>query len=79
MSVISAIRKRISEGLANNTSLAVLSLLIALIVWFMISLSLNPSEPKTLNEIPLSVSTDGSSVADNNLTVISCDVEKVKI
>ena len=52
MNLITSLRKKIVGGLANNTSLAVLSLLIALIVWFMISMSLNPSEPKTLDKIP---------------------------
>ena len=79
MKVISAIRKRITDGLANNTSLAILSLLIAIIIWFMISMSLNPSEPKTLDKIPLSLDYSGTSVADNDLTVMSCDVENVRI
>jgi len=62
MNLITGIRKKIVDGLANNTSLAILSLLIALIVWFMISMSLNPSEPKTLDKIPLSIDTTGTSL-----------------
>lgn len=79
MNIISVIRKRITDGLANNTSLAILSLLIAIIIWFMISMSLNPSEPKTLDNVPLSISTEGTSLTDNDLSVISCDVDKVNI
>ena len=79
MNLITGIRKKIVDGLANNTSLAILSLLIALIVWFMISMSLNPSEPKTLDKIPLSIDTTGTSVADNGLSVYGCDVQEVQI
>jgi len=79
MNLITSLRKKIVGGLANNTSLAVLSLLIALIVWFMISMSLNPSEPKTLDKIPLNLDTTGTTVADNGLSVYACDVQEVQI
>ncbi|MBQ1518832.1 MAG: hypothetical protein IIZ53_03155 [Ruminococcus sp.] len=79
MNPITNIKNRIEEGLANNTALAVLSLLIAVIVWFMISISLNPSEPKTLEKIPLSLDTAGTSVEENGLSAYECDVQEVNI
>ena len=79
MNPITNIKNRIEEGLANNTALAVLSLLIAVIVWFMISISLNPSEPKTLEKIPLSLDTAGTSVEENGLSAYDCDVQEVNI
>lgn len=79
MNPITNIKNRIEEGLANNTALAVLSLLIAVIVWFMISISLNPSEPKTIEKIPLSLDTAGTSVEENGLSAYECDVQEVNI
>ena len=79
MNPITNIKNRIEDGLANNTALAVLSLLIAVIVWFMISISLNPSEPKTLEKIPLSLDTAGTSVEENGLSAYDCDVQEVNI
>lgn len=61
-----------------NFRLAVYSVLIAIFVWLVISMTFYPSVPKTITDIPLMIDS-GASVSDDGLTVISYDVSKVRI
>ena len=71
---------RIREHLMkNNFSLAILSILIAILVWFIISMTQYPSVQKTIANIPLSVDITGSAAESNGLSVISCNVEEVTV
>ncbi len=79
MKLLSNVKSHFMNGIQNNTSLAVLSLIIAVIVWFAISMTQYPSVPKTIDGVKLSLDTAGTSVAENNLSVINCDVEKVHV
>ena len=61
-----------------NFRLAIYSVLIAIFVWLVISMTFYPSVPKTITDIPLNIDS-GTSVSDDGMTVISCDVSKVRI
>ena len=79
MNVIKSLGKRIGSGFANNTRLAVISLILAVIVWLMISMGLDQSASKTITNIRLVTDTIGTTAADNDLSAIYCDVEKVDV
>lgn len=79
MNVIKSLGKRIGSGFANNTRLAVISLILAVIVWLMISMGLDQSASKTVSNIRLVTDTIGTTAADNDLSAIYCDVEKVEV
>lgn len=63
----------------NNLSLAILSVLIAIIAWFYISLTQYPTVPKTIENIPVSLDISNTSAGLNGLSVVSCDVEEVTV
>lgn len=52
---------------------------IAFISWLVISMSMYPNTPKTISNIPLEVDISGTSAEANDLSIISKDVEKVKV
>lgn len=79
MSVLKNMGKRIETGLTNNTRLAVISLILAIIVWLMISMGLDQSAPKTISHIPLNLDTAGTSLADNDLSIIDSSVSEVEV
>lgn len=60
----------------NNISLAVYSVLIAVLVWFTVSMSLYPSASKTIQNIRLDT---GTGTTESGLSIISCDTEDVEV
>ena len=79
MNLLKNIGKRIEQGLADNTRLAVISLLLAIIVWLMISMGLDQSASKNIDHIQLKLDITGTSVSDNDLIITDSDVEEVKV
>lgn len=79
MSFFNRIKDKIINGFRTNLSLAVCSVVLAVIAWFVISMTLYPSIPKTIQNIPLSIDITGTSAAENGLSLISCDVETVDV
>ncbi|HOO06197.1 MAG TPA: hypothetical protein PLH83_06840 [Ruminococcus sp.] len=63
----------------NNFSLALLAILLAILVWFIISMTQYPSVQKTIANIPLSTDITDSVAESNGLSVISCNVEEVTV
>ncbi|MBR0142073.1 MAG: hypothetical protein IJM19_07500, partial [Ruminococcus sp.] len=63
----------------HNLSLAVYSVLIAVLVWFAISVTQYPSVQKTIEHIKLVQDITGTPAADSGLSLISCNVEEVTI
>ncbi|MDE6775678.1 MAG: hypothetical protein K2J37_05230 [Ruminococcus sp.] len=59
----------------SNLFLAVISAVIAVIVWLLIALTQYPSVQTTVYHIPVTV--DMSNASQNGLNVISCDVQEV--
>lgn len=79
MSFFKHIRNRLANSLKKNLSLAIYSVIIAIISWFVISMTLYPSIPKTIQNIPLDIDITGTSAAENGLSVISCDIDSVDV
>lgn len=63
----------------NNLPLAIYSIIIALLVWFIISMTFYPSVPKTLNNVKLDLDLKSSAATENGLSIISCDVDTVSV
>ncbi|MCM1132793.1 MAG: hypothetical protein NC340_04910 [Ruminococcus flavefaciens] len=76
MNIIEKIK---AKFLKNNFSLAILSVIIAVIAWFYISMTQYPTVPKTIEHIPVSLDISGTSAGLNGLSVISCDVKDVTV
>ena len=57
----------------------IISVLLALILWFVISITIYPTTPKTINNVPLSIDITGTSAESNGLSVITSDVKNVNV
>lgn len=73
------VKNNLLKSFRNNLSLAIYSVIIAIIAWVIISTTLYPSVPKTIENIPLDVDITGTSAAENGLSIISCDVTSVTV
>ena len=73
---INRMRERLMK---HNLSLALMSVLLAILVWFIISMTQYPSVQKTITHIPLSVDITGSAAESNGLSVINCNIEEVTV
>ena len=76
MKLLDKVKQNLMRGVKNDLSLAIYSILIAIVVWFIIAITLYPSVPKTIQNVSIVLDT---STASNNLSVISYDVERVDI
>ena len=74
MKIYKTIKAKLNNSLNNNLSIAVYAVIIAIIAWFIISVTIYPSTPKTINNIPLSLDISQTSADENGLSLISCDV-----
>ena len=63
----------------GSLSLIIISAILAILVWFIVAMTLYPSIPKTIVNIPLVYDISGTSAADSGLSVISCDVDTVDV
>ena len=68
-----------SKEAKGNLPMIILSLLLAILIGLVVAMTLYPSIPKTIENIPLSVDIAGSPAADSGLSVISCDVDTVDV
>lgn len=55
------------------------SVVIAVVLWFVISIAIYPTTPRTIYHIPLKVEIAGTSAEENGLSVIDFDVEEVTV
>lgn len=78
MGYLKNLSENLKKGTKANFSLAIYSVVIAILAWFIISVTLYPSVKKTITNIPLTVEITGSA-ADSGLSVISYDVETVDV
>lgn len=67
------------KHMQSNLALAILSVIIAVFVWLIISLTQYPDSQKTIEHIPLSHNISGSVAESNGLSFISSDVEEVTV
>ncbi|MBQ8296827.1 MAG: hypothetical protein IJX77_03490 [Ruminococcus sp.] len=69
----------IKNGFKKNLSLAIYSLIAAILAWFVISMTVYPSIPKTIENIPVELDISGTAASENGLSLISCDVSSVDV
>ena len=79
MSVIKKLGNNLKRVAKNNLSLAIYSVIIAILVWLVVTITLYPSVPKTIDNVTLKLDISGSTASENGLSIISCDVEKVNV
>lgn len=79
MKIPDTIREIFRRKSQTNLSLAIYSVLIAVLVWFVVSLTLYPSVPKTIEKVTLDLDIGSTATSDSTLSVISCDVQNVKV
>ncbi len=63
----------------SRPAMMIASLIIAIVVWFVISIAIYPTTPRTISHIPLTVEIAGTSAEENGLSVIDYDVEEVTV
>ncbi len=71
--------KPFKDALKSNFALVIISVLSAIILWFVISITIYPSTPKTLSDIPVEVDITGTSAEYNGLSVINYDTKTVNV
>ncbi|MBE6846085.1 MAG: hypothetical protein E7508_10390 [Ruminococcus sp.] len=64
-------RKSIQASLSTNLARVIYSVLIAIVLWFFISITIYPTTPKTFTNIPIEIDITGTSAEENGLSVIS--------
>ena len=55
------------------------SVAIAIVLWFVISIAIYPTTPRTLHHVPLKVEIAGTSAEENGLSVIDYDIKDVTV
>ena len=65
--------------MSSNIFLLIIAVILAIMLWFAISLTRYPSVQKTIHNIPVTVDISGSAASQNGLNVISCDVKEVRV
>lgn len=63
----------------SRPAMIIVSVVLAVIVWFVISIVIYPTTPRTIYDIPLTVSVTDTTAEENGLSVISYDVEEVTV
>ncbi len=76
---IKTLKNNIVNSFMQNFVLVIASVLLAVILWFVISITIYPTTPKTITNIPLEIDITGTSAEDNGLSVISSDVKTVNV
>lgn len=76
---MSDVKKTIGKLTGSKPAMIVLSVAMAILIWFIVSVTLYPSVPVTIYNVPLVVETDGTQAGANGLSMISCDVQTVNV
>ncbi len=72
-------RKRGINENTNNATLLLIAIICAVAAWFIVAMTIYPSESKTITDIPLIMDITGTSAAENGLSVTNRNVEKVTV
>ncbi len=63
----------------NNRFLKILSILIAIITWFLIIATVDPNTYSTISNVPVSVDLSGTIAESSGLTVLNTDVQYIDV
>ena len=72
-------KNNVLNSLNNNMAIAIYAVIISVILWFVISITIYPTTPKTFNNVPLDIDITGTSAESNGLSVIESSTEKVNV
>jgi len=73
------LKNKLEKIMTNNFLIALYAFLIAVVLWFVISITIYPSTPKTINNLAVDTDISLTSAEENGLSVIDCDVKKVYV
>lgn len=79
MKFLKNIKNYLLNSFNNNTAMIIYSIIIAILIWFVISITIYPTTPKTLSNIPLEIDITGTSAEENDLSVISASAKNVTV
>lgn len=79
MKFLARLKNSLITSFTSNTVLIISSVVIAIILWFIISITIYPTTPKTLSNIPIEIDVTGTSAEANGLSVISYETKKVNV
>lgn len=72
-------KKQIDSIFNSRLCTIILSILSAILIWFVISVNVYPTTPKTFYNIPLVVDLEGTIAEANGLSVVTSDVQTVSV
>lgn len=73
MNVLSTLLKRFLNTARKEVGIIIYAFVIGLAAWFLISITIYPTTPKTIHNIPVTVDLSGTSAEEKGLEVISED------
>lgn len=76
---LSKLKQKISDSFNNQFSTIISSVLIAIILWFIISITQYEIMTKNIDDIPVSLELSKDFSESSDLSLISCNVEKVDV
>ncbi len=79
MKFLKNIKNNVLNSFNNNMAMMIYSIVIAILLWFVISITIYPTTPKTLSNIPLTIDITGTSAEENDLSVISSTIKNVTV
>ncbi len=68
--------RRLSE---SRLAMMILSVIIAIILWFVISIAVYPTTSRSFSHVPLEITLDGTVAGDAGLSVIGIDVDEISV
>jgi YbbR domain-containing protein len=69
----------IARMFESRMATIIFSVIIAIVMWFVISITIYPTTPLTINHVKLNVDLTGTAVEADGYSMISCDVEEVSV
>jgi len=79
LKILTKVKKKLLKGAQNNLSLAIYSVILAILVWFVISMTFYPSVPKTIQNVKIDFDISGTVADENGLSIISHDIDTVDV
>ncbi len=73
------IRKQMADTLTSRFALMIFSILSAILIWFVVSVNVYPTTPRTIYNVPVVIDLEGTSAEAGGLSVVSSDVETVTV
>lgn len=79
MSILSALRGRFLRSVRTELGILIYSAVIGVIAWFLISMTIYPTTPKAIHNIPLTIDLTNSQAEKDGLQVINNDWKDVTV